>query len=402
MKHILFVDDEPNVLQGLQRQLHSLRREWQMEFAESGQRALELMAKQPVDVIVSDMKMPGMDGGELLTEVMKHYPQTVRLVLSGQADREAVLQLVGPAHQYLSKPCNPEELRAAINRAMSLRDLLASEQLKRLASRIHCLPSLPALHIQLTEELKRDEPDLERVGQIISEDLGMTTKILQMVNSAFFRLPDPVTNARQAAAYLGLANLRALVLSLQVFSQFDQRAVPQFSIERLAQHCRATGLRARRIAELESCEQKVEEQYFLAGLLHDVGKLILAAGLPEEYTGILEQARRTGQPACELEQVEFGATHAEVGAYLLGLWGLPNPVVEAVALHHRPGEASVHGFSPVIAVHVADALTAECTGLDGAPRDNRIDVGCVSKLGLDERLGAWKQECSTAELVPAN
>jgi HD-like signal output (HDOD) protein len=284
---------------------------------------------------------------------------------------------------------------------MALRDVLANEQLKRLASRISCLPSLPALHVKLTEELRLDEPSLDRVGQIISEDLGMTTKILQMVNSAFFRLPQPVSDARQAAAYLGLANLRSLVLSLQVFSQFDQHSVQQFSIEDLAQHCRTTGLRARRIAELEHSDQKVEEQYFLAGLLHDVGKLILAAGLPEQYTRLLERARQTGQPVRELEALEFGATHAEVGAFLLGLWGLPNPVVEAVALHHRPAASSAHGVSAVIAVHVADALTQERTGVEGVQSDNCMDGACLGALGLEQRVEAWKAECLAEQLLAA-
>jgi HD-like signal output (HDOD) protein/CheY-like chemotaxis protein len=398
MKRLLFVDDEPNVLQGLRRQLRGLAKEWQMSFVESGPEALELMAAAPADVIVSDMKMPGMDGGQLLTEVMKRYPHTVRLVLSGQADREAILQLVGPAHQYLSKPCNPEELRAAITRALSLRDLLASEQLKRLASRIRCLPSLPALHLQLTEELRREDSSLDHVGEIISQDIGMTTKILQLVNSAFFGLPHPVADAKQAASYLGLANLRALVLSLEVFSQFDQRTILQFSIEDLARHCRATGLRARRLAELENCPQSVEDQYFLAGLLHDVGELILAADLPEQYTHVLHKAAESGEPVWQVEQAEFEATHAELGAYLLGLWGMPNPVVEAVALHHKPAASSACGFSPVLAVHVADALTPGRVGPHSGHAENQIDMAYLTRLGLDHRLPEWKHRCSEDHL----
>jgi HD-like signal output (HDOD) protein/CheY-like chemotaxis protein len=398
MKRLLFVDDDPNILQGLRRQMRGMAKEWQMVFAENGPAALESMEAAPADVIISDMKMPGMDGGQLLSEVMKRWPDTVRLVLSGQSDREAILQLVGPAHQYLSKPCNPEELRAAITRALSLRGLLGSDQLKHLASRVRCLPSLPALHLELTEELRREEPSIEHAGEIIARDIGMTTKILQLVNSAFFGLPHPVSDAKQAASYLGLVHLRALVLSLEVFSQFDQESIRQFSIEDLAQHCRATGLRARRIAELENCDHNVEDQYFLAGLLHDVGELILAAGLPEQYTRVLEKAAQTHEPVWVHEHAEFGATHAEVGAYLLGLWGLPNPVVEAVALHHKPSASSARGFSPVIAVHVADALTPERTGLRRGKADNQLDMICLRSLGLEDRLPEWQRRCSQDRL----
>jgi len=392
MKSLLFVDDEPRVLQGLQRQLHSMRNEWEMNFVESGPQALKLMATTSVDVIVTDMVMPGMDGAQLLMEVMKRHPHTVRLVLSGHADREAVLRLVGPAHQYLSKPCNAEELRAAISRALALRDLLANEQLKQLASRIRCLPSLPTLHVQLTAELRKDDPSVENVAKIISKDIGMTTKILQLVNSAFFGLPQPAADPMEAVMFLGLTTIRALVLSVQVFSQFDSRANKSFSIDGLAQHCWLTGLLARRIAEAEHCDPKFDDQCFLAGLLHDVGQLILATNLPEPYAEVLRNARESGRPVWEAEIAAFGATHAQVGAYLLGLWGLPNPVVEAVALHHQPEASSFQGFSPVIAVHVADSFAHEYNS-GPSESSNPINLDHIAALGLERRVAEWRRRC---------
>jgi len=388
MKKLLFVDDEPRVLQGLQRQLHNMRHDWDMHFVESGAKALEYMAREPVEVIVSDMKMPGMDGAQLLGEVIKRHPHTIRLVLSGHADREAVLRLVGPAHQYLSKPCNADELRAAIARALALRDLLSNDQLKDLASRVHSLPSLPALHQQLTVELSKEEPSLERVAQIISRDIGMTTKILQLVNSAFFGLPEPVASPLEAVFFLGLATIRSLVLSLHVFSHFDAASIQGFSAEHLAQHSWRTGMAAKKIAEMEHCDPKVDDQCFLAGLLHDVGQLILASGLPERYEPVLRAARQSGRPVWEVEREVFGATHAELGAYLLGLWGLPNPVVEAVALHHRPADCATRGFSPAIAVHVADVLVH-----DTEEAGYVIDRTVLAALGLEERLSQWRERC---------
>jgi HD-like signal output (HDOD) protein len=393
MKNLLFVDDESRVLQGLQRQLRVMRDEWQMSFVESGPKALEFLAATPVDVLVTDMMMPGMDGAQLLTEVMKRYPDTVRLVLSGHADREAVLRLVGPAHQYLSKPCNPEELRTAIARALAMRGLLASEQLKQLASRIDCLPSLPASHAQITEELRKSEPSVERVSAIICRDIGMTTKILQLVNSAFFGLSQPASNVEEAVMYLGLTTIRALVLSTQVFSQFDQATIKAFSIDGIAQHCWMTGVIARRIAETEQRDPKISDQCFLAGLLHDLGYLILAAGLPEQYTHALKTARDSNRPVWEVEQAELSATHAEVGAYLLGLWGLPTPVIEAVALHHRPEAAIFAGFSPVIAVHVADVFAHSLAPTLPEQTGIEIDMAHLAALGLDGRLEDWRERC---------
>jgi len=203
MKTLLFVDDEPKVLQGLQRQLRPMRNEWDMNFVEGGHQALDFMATHPVDVVVSDMMMPIMDGSQLFTEIVKRHPQTVRIVLSGHAEREAVLRLVGPAHQYLSKPCDADELRKAIARAFTLRELLGNERLKQLTARIKNLPTLPALQNKLTEELRKDSPSMERIGEIISRDIGMTVKILQLVNSAFFGLAQPVSNATEAAVLPG-------------------------------------------------------------------------------------------------------------------------------------------------------------------------------------------------------
>jgi HD-like signal output (HDOD) protein len=396
MKRLLFVDDEPRVLQGLQRQLHGYRHEWEMQFVDSGPKALNLLAAAPADVIVTDMMMPGMDGAQLLTEVMKRHPQTVRLVLSGHADREAVLRLVGPAHQYLSKPCNAEELRFAIARALAMRDLLASEQLKRLASRVGSLPSLPTLHLHLTDELRKDEPSVERVANIISRDVAMAAKILQLVNSAFFGLSLPATTVTEAVTYLGLATIRALVLTVQVFSKFDSRSIPEFSIDALAEHCWTTGVVARRIADASQRDAKMDDQCFLAGLLHDIGYLVLAAGLTEEYQRVLAAARESDLPTWQIEQEMLGATHAEVGAYLLGLWGLPAPVVEAVALHHRPRSGLAQTFSPLTAVHVADAL------IHGQARKHpercgvAIDRDYIAALGLEARIDEWEELAAAA------
>jgi putative nucleotidyltransferase with HDIG domain len=395
MKVLLFVDDEARVLQGLQRQLRNMRSEWDMNFMENGRAALEFMASRPVDVLVSDMMMPEMDGAELLIEVSKRHPNTIRIVLSGHAEREAVLRLVGPAHQYLSKPCDAEELRCAVARAFALRDLLTNDNLKQLATRIKSLPTIPAIYQRLTNELRKEDASMEQIGEIISHDVGMTSKILQLVNSAFFGLPQPISNPADAVMYLGLSTVRSLVLSLQVFSQFENPHLAGFSVNALADHCWTTAVLARRIARVERSDTKMIDQCFLAGLLHDIGRIILADGLPEQYAKVWNEGRQNHQPLWQLEQAEFGATHADVGAYLLGLWGLPNPIVEAVALHHCPGSCIAPGFSPLSAVHVANAFAYEKAG---APADSlHIDHDYLTKFGLTDRLPDWREACFAEE-----
>jgi HD-like signal output (HDOD) protein len=393
MKTLLFVDDEPKVLQGLQRQLRPMHKEWDMNFTDGGIKALEFMATHPVDIVVSDMMMPGMDGAQLLIEVVKRHPQTVRIILSGHAEREAVLRLVGPAHQYLSKPCDADELRQAIIGAFALRDLLGNERLKQLTTRIKNLPILPALQNQLTEELRNESPSIERIGEIISRDIGMTAKILQLVNSAFFGLAQPVNNATEAALYLGLNTIRSLALSVGIFSQYDQKTCKSFSLDALSQHSWMTGVLARRVAQFEQKNSKFLEQCFLAGLLHDIGQLVLAFGLHEEYSAIITKSGKEKLPVWQVEQELLGATHADVGAYLLALWGLPNPIIEAVGLHHQPGKCMAPQFSPTIAVHAADVFAHEFSGINNEGPAPQLDTIHLNNLGFAGRIETWRAGC---------
>ncbi len=392
MKTLLFVDDEPRLLQGLQRQLRPLRSEWDMNFIGDGRAALDLMATRPVDIIVSDMMMPGMDGMQLLGEVRQRHPQTVRIILSGQSGSEAIIRLVGPAHQYLSKPCNPDELRQAITRALALRDVLGNERLKQLATRIKNLPTLPALQNRLAEELEKESPSLECVGEIIAHDIALTAKVLQLVNSAFFCRAQPINNPVEAAVYLGLNTIQSLVLSTEIFSQADLRTCKSFSFEALARHSWLTGVLARNVAQLERQEVKIHEQCFLAGLLHDVGQLILASGLPGEYAEVIAQAKNQSRPLWQVEQEFFGATHADVGAYLLALWGLSNPITEAVALHHQPARCPTPGFSATMAVHAADVFAHEVFESGTEATAPGLDTAYLTGLGFGGRIETWRTE----------
>jgi HD-like signal output (HDOD) protein/CheY-like chemotaxis protein len=397
MKGIIFVDDEPRVLQGLQRLLRGFRNEWQMEFVESGQQALDRIAQVPFDVVVTDLIMPGIDGAQLLSEIKQRYPHMVRIVLSGNSDREAVLRLVGPAHQYLSKPCDADLLKETIARAFALRDLLANGNLRQVVSQMGTLPSVPNLYLELMQVLRAQEPPIEKIGEIISKDLAMSAKILQMVNSAFFGLPQAMANPTEATIYLGVEIVKALVLSIKAFSQFEQTKVKSFSLDHIWHHSWRVGLWARWIAMAERQEQKVRYQCFSGGLLHDIGKLVLASGLPAAFQAAMDRAQQDQIPVWQAEQETFGASHAEVGAYLLGLWGLQNPVVEAVALHHRPAQSLNQTFGPLTTVHVANALEHEMRLHSTEGPEAQVARDYLGALGLSERWEFWRSELKERE-----
>jgi len=389
MKKVLFVDDELNVLQGLRRMLRPLRKEWEMTFVESGFQALEIMKTTAFDVIVSDMRMPGMDGAELLTKVMKNYPQTVRIVLSGHSEKEMIMRLIGPAHQYLAKPCNPGIIENTVARACALRDLLANESLEKLVTGLESLPSIPAIYIELVEALKSPEVSSKKVGTIISKDVGMTAKILQLVNSAFFGLNRRhIFNIDEAVNFLGLDTIQALVLMVGVFSEFHGSRLKNFSLTKLWQHSMAVGISAKHISVIENQSQNAVDNTFMAGLLHDIGKLVLATNLPEQYDKALDLAQNGDANLCEVEKSVFGATHAEVGAYLVGLWGIQDPIVEVLAFHHCPDKCMGNFFNPLMAIHVADANEFDSTD------KIEVDIDYLSKAGFKERLPVWRESCA--------
>ena len=402
MKKVLFVDDEPNVLQGLERMLRPLRREWEIAFASSGAEALEALALRPFDVLVSDMRMPGMNGVELMTAVMERHPQIVRIILSGYADQEVIMRSLGPAHQYISKPCDADTIKLTVGRACALRDLLADETLQLLVSQMQTLPSLPALYAELVKELRSEDASIRRIAEVISRDVGMTAKILQMVNSAFFAVRRHISDPTEAVSLLGVDMVMRLALTIQVFKQFNHARLAGFSPEALWSHSLRVGLFAKRIAQSESVEPEIFNSAFTAGLLHDVGHLVLIANRPQQYARMLQLARTDGCSYHTAEKQVFGATHAEVGAYLLGLWGLPSAIVETVAFHHRPSECLANGFGLLTAVHVANVLEAEMQAVRSGQSTGyaaTLDLDYLSRLGLLKRLNVWQELCSEIDIV---
>ena len=385
-KRLLFVDDEPNVLSGLRRSLHGMRETWDMQFVESAETALQALEKESYDAIVSDMRMPLMDGADLLDQVKQRYPDTVRMILSGQASRGAVFRSIAPAHQFLSKPCDPQELANRLSQAFAMRDLLSNQSVKTVVSRLRSLPSLPSLYDEVMAQLRSEDPSFAQIARIISKDVGMATKILQLANSAFMGTSGRVSRLMQALTLIGLDNVRTLVLSVNVFSQFDGNARVAASLPCLWEHSITVSKLAQQIAAAENCPKALLEECFTAGLLHDLGKLVLLAEFPKECVEVYAAKSDTHTNG---ERERIGCTHAEVGAYLMSIWGLPFPLVHAVAYHHHPAETAETKFSTLTAVHAADAIASEG---DPSPlnHDIALDQLYLNRLGLSERESVWR------------
>lgn len=387
MKRILFVDDQPNILGGLQRMLHGQRKVWNMSFVESGEEALAAMEEAPFDVVVTDMKMPIMSGAQLLKQVHERYPKTVRIVLSGYADLEAAMQSVAVSHQFLAKPCDSDTLKSVVNRACGLAELLNEETLKETLGAISELPVLPRTYQALRQALAEEEVDIGQVGAIVEQDAGIAAKILQLVNSSFFGIRKEITDLRQATAYLGISTIRDLTLSFEMFRGFEGcTKLAGFSVEREQRHSLLTA----RIASKMFDDKVLSGQAFLSGMLHDIGKLILATRFEEPFQAILLEGAGVTSPFQPIEEKLLGVGHGEIGAYLLGLWGMSYPVVEAVAHHHNPSRVPEQTmFGALGATHVADCLALELEGRPG--KTIALDEEYLASLGVLDRLPEWRE-----------
>jgi putative nucleotidyltransferase with HDIG domain len=380
MKRILFVDDDAPVLSGLRVRLHRLRTKWDMHFVESGAAAVTELERSPFDVVVSDMRMPGMDGAELLHIVRDRWPETIRIALSGYAELQQVVRLVPYAHQYYSKPCEAGQLENLIDRCLRLHELLRQPALRAVVGRVCKLPAMPQIYAKLQSMLANDDTSVHEVAQLIAADAAIAAKVLQLVNSAFFRLARRITNIEHAVGHLGFSAIRNLVLSAEVFSRWPGKNTPcALDINQLQSHVHAVAAAARSLA----ADTPRADDALLAGLLHDIGYWILADECRDELKESLATASAEQIPLHEAETRVIGASHAQIGAYLLGIWGLPYPVIEAVAHHHTPQSVPPVEFDPLAALAVAHALLpADDTAAFDAPLppDPKVDAAFLASV----------------------
>ncbi len=392
-KRILFVDDESMVLKGIQRTLRKMRNSWDMTFTTSAGEALEILDTNPMDVIVSDMKMPEMDGTQLLGEVKQRHPHMVRLILSGHVEQETTIQSVQFAHQCLSKPCDAELLKQTLAKLFALREILSDDAIKKIVSQIESLPSLPSIYTEIMAEMQSDDPSINNVGEIIGRDVSMTAKILQVVNSVFFGLPRKIGNPQQAVKLLGLEAIKSLVLSVKIFSEFSQQQHAWFNIDGIFNHSISVSTHAKAIVKSEKMDQDLVNYSLMAGLLHDLGKLILATNFNQTYKQVMAESRSSSRQLWELEQEAFGTSHAEIGAYLMGLWNIENPIIEAIAFHHCPSRSASNHMGLLAAVHIANGLDHEEASADDQAAEQLYDNEYLYRLGIFDRVPDWRQVC---------
>lgn len=355
MKRILFVDDDSRVLAGIRRLLYPRRGEWRIECAASPVLAMDLLRREPIDVVISDLQMPGIDGATLLEFAQRTRPAAARIVLSGQGDPACVARAARTAHTLLSKPCGEAALVEAITRALVVQELLGDDRLREVVGGIGALPAAPRLYRQLEGALAEQGCDLDSVAAIIECDAAICAKVLQVANSAVFGTASRVCTVRHAVGYLGLDALRSLVLGAEVQRMADGvRLAADFDLDDYQSHSFSVAVLARELVQGRDAGALA----FTIGVLHDVGELLLASHAPAEFVRLrAEQAEFERNRPAPGETAPALDVHARLGAALLAMWGLPATLVDAVRHHHelvpeRPDEP----LSPAEAVALAEFI----------------------------------------------
>jgi HD-like signal output (HDOD) protein/ActR/RegA family two-component response regulator len=358
LRRILFVAEEPRVLNAHRDRMQKYSSQMDTMFALGGPAALEAVQKAAIDAVVCDMRIQAPDGAVLLGTLKEDHPDIVRITLCSPSEIDSIFAALPVSHQILAKPLDPDALCNVIERTFRLHALL-TDSLRKLIGSVEQLPSVPAVYRELISAMSRPDISAQKVARIIEKDAAMAAKTLQLVNSACFALKRTVTSVDQAVAHLGMDLIKNLSLTVHVFAALERTALRLgFSFDAEQDHSVLTARVAKRLVS----NRRQAQDVFTAALLHDIGNLVLAVCIPEKFKKAFLASQASGRPSHEVEAELLGVTHAEVGAYLLGLWGLPYPIVEAVAYHHNPAAALERTFDLPSAVSVANALVEEAMG----------------------------------------
>ncbi len=398
-RRILFVDDDGASLHALERNLFSLRLDWELVFAANALRARELLAKRVYDAVVISMQTPG-ETLELVNEVAVRSPESTAFIRCNPKEKELLTNDLSQPTPSFPKEWDGETLVANVQRTFRLKVWTASESMKKLIAQMERLPSLPALYTQVMAEMAKEEASTQFVGRLIAKDPGMTAKMLQMVNSTVFSLPSQILDPAEAVLYLGAERTKSVLLLASLSLQFDKHPCQGFSHEQLWLHSMTVAAAGQAVALGQMKERKLGELAYTAGLLHDVGKLLLAANVPQIYAKVLEEARQRSIPQTQVELEMLGASHAELGAAVLGTWGLPVSILEAIAWHHSPDKSDDQAFSVLTSVHAANAVEEEKRLHKSGQFVSQIDSNYMARLGLGDRCNRWRESCGL-KAVPA-
>lgn len=389
-KDIVFVNSDPSIFSRFEGLVKEFNADWGVTFCSNKQAGLQMCMDKQDAVLVCDSREQRFDVFDFFAELKSLTPSTTRVVLSNKDKEKRFLNSLNLVHSILPDTISSADLENRLNRTITVGEVLKADSLVELLNGTDVVPSVPSLYLELMDLINSEDTSIPEIGTLVAKDVGMTVKLLQVVNSSFFGLRREILTAEDAAVILGVEAIKAMVLSQQAFQAFSSKNIAVDYVNSLWQHSVTTASFARCIARLEKADKRTVDIAFTAGMLHDVGKLVLMDLLPEQYEQYLIALKKDSLDVNVIERMIFGATHAEVGAFLLRKWGLSDEIVEPVMFHHDP-TAIRSTFGALTAVYVADCLAFELTGKD---TDNlHLDVSYLRSLDCIINSRSWREEC---------
>ena len=375
---ILFIDDEEKVLEAIENQLFVKLDIWQTDFAGSGEDAIKMMEETAYDVVVSDMRMPGMDGAAVLTYVRDNYPNAMRVVLSGHAIPEAAIAAIPYAHQYLAKPCKQETLIETIENTLKIRDTSDDPDVRLGISKVMDLPTHLGVYTELVSVLDCGNSDFEDIAAVIEKDPSLTMKVMFVANSALFATANPAESTYEAVQRLGGQALKMLVLAVEISGLIDD-GEDAAAIERREHQERVTQI----MGVLLYDHPRHQMSGAIAAILHDLGFMVYMNFITERYERAVLSRSDCKSRRVELEIEEFGISYAHLGALLLNLWRLPDAVTSAVKNQHSKNKEDFVDAPVSVSLMLADFLV-EDTDVEDHLED-------VLSLIPDLEVDAWRE-----------
>lgn len=388
---VLFVDDSPSVIDMLKRMVHSQDSDWDVRYAVGGVEAIGLLDLERFDVIVTDLQMPEIDGVKLLKYVQKSFPELIRIIFSASLTKDAVREVASFTHRFISKPCGVEQLAQTIENTIFIHRQLDNKQIQKVLTKTTTIPSLPKIYQELMKRIDDEDFSLRDAGHLISSDIGMSANILKQINLLGYG--SEISSVEQAVSFLGLNCVKAIALSNHIFNTVSLDNIPNFSLEDLVRHSMLTAEFAKTITLIETDDRTIAESAFVAGVLHDMGAIVLAMNFPKKYGDVLSRVYKAHRPIAEVERNLIGTSHGEIAAHILALWGFPDPILTAVAFHEDPLNRSVESFSILTAVYAGSILAHIYDGDNRYSEEVLENSLYLQQLNCASRLSLWEEQC---------
>ena len=388
-RKIYIVDDQRQVLETAVAIVAAIMPEAAVTGFEDPFKALAAVKANPPDLILSDHLMPGMQGSQLLEECRAAAPNALRIIMSGFVALDS-LNVITSAHQYVAKPFDAPRLKEMLRRTLAAHERLRDSRLRTVVTSLRSLPSLPQVQHALLAELESTQGASASIGQMVAQDPGLSVKVLQLANSPLFGRSYLVTNPVEAVLCLGTSMIAAVVLSQSLFKHYRAKGHREFSLDRVWSHCWETAAMAQCYCSEQGLPRPAREEAFLAGLLHETGRLILVDNFPDQFQAACDAARRANSPLAPQLAERLGAAPSQIAAYLLDLWGLPPSVVAAVSLLGHPEEEEAAAFTMASALYIADQVASRATPPDpfAAPEWN---AAYLRSIGCPDELKHWSR-----------